>query len=94
MTDNTPERPLPVVRRELCIERAIIALTAHGYVGDSYAAGQAFADLATEEPSLLEVFPTLLWALQRLPRGVGEPTELRDRLTTLYAIPDEGADDA
>lgn len=91
---NFPERPLPTVRRELRIERAIIALVLHGHVGDSYAAGQAFADLATEEPSLLEVFPTLLWALQRLPRGVGEPVELRDRLTTLYSAPDEETGDA
>lgn len=92
--NDFPERPLPTVRRELRIERAIIALVSHGYVGDSYAAGQAFGDLIPEDASLAEVFVPLLWALQRLPRGVGEPTELRDRLTALYAVPDEEPGDA
>lgn len=94
MTDNHPERSLPVVRRELRIERAVLGIVVHGYMRDSHAAGAAFGDLAAAEPTMLEVFPLLLWALQRLPRGVGEPTELRDRLTSLYAVPDEEPGDA
>ncbi|MGX9295154.1 hypothetical protein [Tsukamurella paurometabola] len=93
MSDH-PERPLSAVRRELRIERAVLGIVVHGYARDSYGAGDAFADLAAAEPTMLEVFPLLLWALQRLPRGVGEPTELRDRLTTLYSVPDEETGDA
>ncbi|QUD82095.1 hypothetical protein J8M97_20525 [Gordonia polyisoprenivorans] len=87
---NEPtERDLAEVRRELRIERAVIALVLHGYRGDTVGFNDAATDLGlTEHARLPELLGPLRWALARLPRGIGEPTELHDRLVDLYGIRD------
>ncbi|RDB46822.1 hypothetical protein [Tsukamurella tyrosinosolvens] len=95
MTDNTPERDVPAVQRELRIKRAVIALVVHGYRGDTLGYNDALTDLlVVDHATLAEIQSTLLWALSRLPRSLDDPTALTDMLAGLHWVPDGEVPDA
>ena len=84
------ERDPRDARRELRIERAVTALVLHGYLGDTIGFNTAATDLGlVEHATLTETLTSLHWALARLPRSMDDPTQLRDHLATLYAVPDD-----